>query len=202
MDRLQRLAGPRSPGNDHGSVVTEFALVAPVLFTLLLCAFELSHTLYTKVVLESMLQKAARDSTLESAASTKTQAALDQKVSDAVHQLVGSAEVKFTRKAYYSFRYASVKKEDFIDGNKNSNCDNGETYEDANRSGTWDADAGTDGRGGAKDAVVYTATVTYKHLIPIWRMLGGGEDVVLRATTVLRNQPSEDQLAPLTGTCK
>ena len=45
----------------------------------------------------------------------------------------------------------------------------GEPFEDANANGTWDEDRGSDGQGGARDAVLYVVSVSYR------RAFGVGE---------------------------
>jgi Flp pilus assembly protein TadG len=182
-------------GRDRrGATVVEFALIAPVLAVMLIGAFDIGHTLYMNAALQGVVQKTARDSALEGGTSTAAAAALDKQLADQVQVLASDSKVTISRRFYRTYAAASAKKaEAFTDVNKNGTCDAGEPYEDANLNSNWDRDGGNSGQGGAKDATVYTATVTYPRLFPFWRMVGGSETATVSATTVLRNQPYGDQ---------
>lgn len=178
----------------RGATVIEFALVAPVLAMLLLGAFDIGHMLYVESSLQGVVQKAARDSSLESGTDAEVMQALDQQVTDQVLTLAPGGEVAITRRFYRNYATAAAKKaETFTDTNNNGTCDAGEPYEDANLNSTWDLDGSNAGQGGAKDATVYTATVRYPKLFPFWKLVGGSERAAASATTVLRNQPYGDQ---------
>ena len=92
----------------------------------------------------------------------------------------------------------------YSDTNSNGRCDANEPYEDANRNSTWDADGGNAGQGGAKDATLYTVTISYPKIMPVTRLIGGSATTTLTAQTVLRNQPFGDQdvyAAPVVRNC-
>ncbi|OQW47091.1 MAG: hypothetical protein A4S16_09735 [Proteobacteria bacterium SG_bin6] len=174
----------------------EFGLIAPAFVLMLLGAFDLGHDLYMRAVLQGILQKAARDSTLESAQDAGAAASIDTKVRNQVQALAVDATVNFSRRYYRTFsQAAAARAESWTDTDGDGRCDNGEPYTDANNNSVWDADGGDSGQGGAKDKVVYTATVRYAPLIPMWRLFGlsNGDAKVLTATTVLANQPYGDQ---------
>lgn len=179
----------------RGSHAVEFAIVAPVLVLLLLAGFDTAHSLYTRAVLQGIVQKTGRDSTLETAGSDQAaQDALDAKVRRQATALYNSAQIDITRRYYRTFSEASVAQaEAWTDTNKNGRCDAGEPYQDANLNSTWDADGGNAGLGGAKDAVVYTVTMTYPRLVPVQKFITGSSTTKITATTVLRNQPYGDQ---------
>jgi len=191
----------------RGAVVVEFAIVAPVMALLLLGAFDIAHTLYTRAMLQGIVQKTARDFTLEDSASSADQRdELDARVKRQALALVNNSKIDIERRYYRSFTEASeARAEAFTDTNKNGTCDAGEPYQDENLNSTWDADGGNEGLGGAKDAVVYTVTMTYSHMFPIYRMIGGSNTVKMVAETVLRNQPYGDQGSygkPVVRNCK
>lgn len=190
---LQRLRRDR-----RGATVVEFAIIAPVMGMLLLGAFDVSHTLYMRGVLQGIVQKVARDSTLEDSADTNIQATLDARVTEQVKALANNSTVTITRRFYRTFSQASAARaETFTDSSsgiyKNGRCDNGEPYEDANRNGTWDKDGGNQGQGGAKDAVLYTVEVSYPRFFPIYKFVGGAQTTKITGSTVLKNQPYGDQ---------
>lgn len=172
--------------NSEGVTVVEFALIAPVLLISLMGVLDLSHSIYTASMLEGVIQKTARDSTIEGAAAQ--QATLDERVTDAVQRVAPGSSVTFSRRAYTAYINVS-KPEDFTDVDANGVCDHGDPYEDANGNGTFDLDRGVDGFGGARDSVAYTVTVDYPRLFPIARFINASDTSRLTETTVLRNQP-------------
>lgn len=182
--------------DQRGSTIVEFALIAPVFFLLLLGLFDVGHTLYMKGVVEGALQKAARDSTLETNTTEERLNALDDIVRQQVMTLgVTRDQISFRRRFYRTFSdAAAAKAEDWTDTNRNGICDRGEPYEDANQNNIWDADGGDAGQGGAKDATVVTVIVKYPHMFPLLGLLGKeAEDVRIVSRTVLKNQPYSDQ---------
>lgn len=185
-----------------GVSVVEFALLAPVLLTLLMGLLDLAYNMYTVQMLQGAIQNAARQSTLEGASGKA--AAIDAAVTRAVRAIAPNASLTFNRTSYSSFSVAG-RPEDYVDQNANGTCDNGELFEDANGNGTWDSDTGTAGFGGARDAVVYAVTVTYERPFPVFAFIPGQSSTyTLDARTILRNQPygaQAERPAPTTGNC-
>jgi Flp pilus assembly protein TadG len=177
-----------------GVAAVEFAIVAPVLALFLVGAFDVAHTLYMKSVLQGIVQKTGRDSALEDSSSASRQAAIDANVGSQVRLLYNTATIRYSRRFFASYTQASAKiPESWTDTNLNKRCDAGEPYVDSNNSGSWDDDGGSSGQGGAKDRVIYTVTVTYPSLLPLYRFIGGSSNKTLVATTILQNQPYSDQ---------
>lgn len=179
--RFTRLAD-----DQQGAAVAEFALITPALVMVLLGLMDLSYTLYTGTLLEGAIQKAARDATIEGAGAAA--ASLDNRVTDIVNDIAGDATIGFNRKAYANFSDVN-RPEDFTDTNTDGTCNDGEPFEDANGNATWDSDRGTAGTGGARDAVLYTVTVSYDRPFPLMKLLGFDNQVTMVARSVLRNQP-------------
>jgi Flp pilus assembly protein TadG len=185
----------------HGVSTIEFALIAPVLLMMVLGLFDLGHNMYTTSMLQGAIQQAARNSTIEGAASNA--AALDGLVTRAVRAISPGATLQFGRTSYTNFSDVG-QAEEFDDVDTDGTCNNGEPYEDANGNGTWDADRGTAGQGSARDAVLYTVTVSYPRLFPIARLIPGQTDTfTMTSQTVLRNQPYglQGQANGGTGNC-
>src|SRR3546814_1313622 len=104
-------------------------------------------------VLQGVVQKAARDSTLESAQEETTQLAINQKIEDQVKRLAANADVSISRRNFYSYtKAAQAVAEPYNDNNGNDKCDDGEPFQDNNGNGVRDADGGSEGQGGTFDA--------------------------------------------------
>lgn len=182
--------------DDSGATIVEFGFVLPILCIMMLGALDFTHSLYMQAVLQGSLQKAARDSTLESSGT----ATIDSNVEDQAQMLNKSGTVHFDRRYYRTFsEAAAAQAEPYTDTNHNGTCDGpiggtpGESFTDTNNNGVWDSDGGNSGQGGARDVVVYTATISYPRLFPIDKFIGGNGTTTLTARTVLTNQPYGDQ---------
>ncbi|MGV3768400.1 MAG: TadE/TadG family type IV pilus assembly protein [Sphingobium phenoxybenzoativorans] len=199
LNRLKRL-----PKDERGLYVTEFALVAPVFLITLLGTFDMAHGLYMQTELQGIIQKAARDLTLESGTEAAKQAALDASVEARLKNLAKNATVTFSRRNYKDFtKAAQAVAEPYTDTNANGRCDAGEPYQDNNNNSVWDKDGGDDGQGGAKDNVVYTVSVSYPRMFK-FSLIGLPATTTMQASTVLANQPYGDQsqyAAPTARNC-
>jgi Flp pilus assembly pilin Flp len=195
---LQRLRG-----NQQGVSVVEFALIAPVLLTMLMGLLDLAYNVYTAQMLQGAVQHAARKSTIEGASGDT--AAIDEVVTTAVRAIAPTATMTFSRKAYNNFGNVN-RPEDYDDVNADGTCNNGEPFEDANNDGDWDIDPGQAGFGGARDAVLYDVNINYPRAFPIFAFIPGqGSTFSMTAKVVLRNQPygtqSNSATAPTIGNC-
>lgn len=172
--------------DQRGTAFMEFALSAPLFLMLTLGGIDYCWQLYGQQVLQGAVNKAARSSALEGYVNDPS--ALDQAVLRKVRVVFKGAQVNFSRKSYESFTEVG-KPEPFTDKNGNNRYDSGECFEDMNANGNWDSDRGTSGNGSADDVVVYTASMKYNRILPVWRMLGQPQEKTLVSKTVLRNQP-------------
>ena len=183
----------------RGATVVEFAAIAPCLLMVILGVMDLGYNLYATSLLEGAIQAAARDSTIEGAEGRRVD--IDDRVRDVVDDLVFDADVEFDRRAYTDFSDIA-RPEEFTDSNGDGICNAGEPFEDANGSGAWDDDRGKAGMGGAREAVLYTVTVSYPRAFPVMGLLGFDETVSTKSRTVLRNQPYDEQdMAASVGNC-
>lgn len=182
------------PRDERGAALVEFAIIAPVMSLLLLGALDIGHSLYMRSVLQGIVQKTARDSALETGTDSTTQAAIDAKVSAQVRALANNATMTFSRRFYRTFSTAAAARaEAFTDTNGNGTCNGGEPYQDDNGNQVWDPDGGNGGQGGAKDKTLYTVSVSYPRFFPVWNLIGGTNTTVIKASTILTNQPYSDQ---------
>lgn len=182
----------RALARDTGGVsLVEFAFVGPVLILMVMGLFDIAHTQYTSSVLYGAMQKASRDLTLESAQSR--QGTIDQRVTDQVRAVMpNNATVTLQKFSHFDFSDVDLP-EEYTEQNANGRCDNNEPYVDINDNGRWDADRGRSGIGGARDVVVYEAVVSYPRMFAMFGLAGLPQNVTLRAATVLRNQPFDEQ---------
>lgn len=172
----------------RGVTVIEFALVVPVLLLIIMGMSELAYQIYVQSVLSGAVEKAGRDSGLETYVGNG--AALDAKLEAQIHAASPSAQIAETRSSFGNF--ASVGAEPYVDANKNGQYDKGESFTDVNCNGVWDA-YGVAGQGGANDVAVYNVTVKYSRLFPILSSLGLANPVTLTSQTILKNQPYQTQ---------
>lgn len=181
----------------RGVSAIEFAMIAPVFIVMLLGSLQLSLDVWAKSILSGAVQEAGRDSGLEDAHSS--QDSIDAYVGSQVHAFLPAAKMVYRRKNYQTFSDVD-RPEDFSDSNNNGVHDSGECFEDENGNGQWDADVGATGQGGARDVVVYTATMTYQELVPLSRFIGLDGERTFSATTTLMNQPFSTQADRVTKT--
>jgi Flp pilus assembly protein TadG len=184
--------------NQRGATLIEFALVAPVLMVVIMGLLDMSYRLYAKAMLEGTVQKAARDSTLQTGATATANAAIDDSVKAAFKQVNGrvtDSNFTFTRRNFANFTSAGKMEPSTGPGGQ---CAAGYTYVDVNNSGSWD-DGALAGQGGANDATLYTVQVSYTSLFPVNALFGASSTQVIKASTVLRNQPYNVQASRTAG---
>ncbi|MBB6122473.1 TadE/TadG family type IV pilus assembly protein [Sphingobium subterraneum] len=185
---------PALKQDEKGAAAVEFAVVSTAFLTLLMGGFDMGHTLYTQAVMQGIVQKAARNSSLETGTSAAKQDELDAEVRAAVKDLNKSLtdnDIQITRNYYHDFTTAAAKTPEDVGGD--GVCSPGEKYFDRNFSGSYDSDGGANGQGGAKDAVVYSVSTTYPRLFPVATLVGASPNVTITATTLLANQPYGEQ---------
>ena len=174
-------------GDQRGTTIIEFAVVAPVLLMIIIGGMEIGHLGYVKGITRAALQVAARDSGLES--NNSNQNAVDAAVRDRIKTVIPNASISIQRRSYTDFTDVNTP-EDFNDSNGNGLYDPNECFTDMNRNARWDADRGrSNSQGGADDVVLYTVSVSYDKIFPLWKLIGQPSTNVISAETTLRNQP-------------
>ena len=179
----------------RGVTVIEFAMVMPVMLLLMMGLGDLGYKVYVESILVGAIQKSGRDATIQGAGGRL--ADLDSAVIDAVRDVAPSARYLSSRKNYAKF--GNISPEYFTDTNGNDVYDAAsECFVDVNGNGIWDADPGVAGQGGASDVTVYTITISYPRLFPMYGFLGWSPVDTASATTILKNQPyaSQNAFAP------
>lgn len=177
-------------GDRRGATAIEFAIVAPVMCLLLMGLCDLAYQSYVQAILTGAIQKAGRDSTIQGASDRTDQ--LDTAVMTMVRKVAKNATFTSSRKSYAQF--SDMTAEPFTDSNHNGVYDAAsECFTDINGNGTWDADRGASGQGGANDVVLYSMTISYPRLFPMFGLIGWPSVVTTGASTVLKNQPYANQ---------
>jgi TadE-like protein len=181
----------RRAGQDRrGVTAVEFGLIAPTFLMLLLGIFDMGYNVYARAILDGAVQKAGRDSALETGAGAVD--ALDAKVKENLGSLKAGATFDYERRNYRDFAKVGLP-EDLDDKNNNGSRDAGECFTDENANGSWDEDLGKDGVGGARDVVLYTVRMQYDRKFPLYGLIGLSKTTTIASATVLRNQPYGDQ---------
>lgn len=195
--------------NEDGATLLEFGVIAPVFLFMLLGTFEIGYGIYMRSALNGAIQQAARDATLQQASDPESRRQTDNEVRailKKVNKSLEDSDIKIVRKNYID--YSNVERmEDYEDENDNGTCDNGEEYVDENGNDKWGT-VGRAGNGGARDAVLYSITVSYDSVFPLGTFVRDAKNPdaaftlkgltsrrTLRAETLLKNQPFGDQLA-------
>lgn len=181
-----------------GVSAIEFTLIAPVFLMLIMGIFDVGQMGYGLSVLNGAVQKAARDSSLE----TSNTEAADNLVKKQVKGIFPGATFHSTRTSYYDFVDIG-RAERWNDANNDGDCNNHESYVDENGNGRWDEEIGVQGNGGASDVVIYRFTVTYKTTFAIPFMPNQWNQRNLTATAIRKNQPfaTQDGYGSTAGTC-
>lgn len=182
--------------DNEGGALIEFAIVAPVLIVMIMGIFDISHTQYTGSVLYGALQKAGRDIGLENAAGREVD--IDTRVREHVSAVMPNNGTLTIRKLSHTDFSDVAIPEEYTDVNRDGRCNNNDPYIDTNGNSRWDPDRGRSGIGGARDVIVYEATVTYPRLFPMYGLAGLPQNVTVKASTVLRSQPFDEQTARTT----
>lgn len=207
----------RIGANQSGVSVTEFGLIAPAVFVMIMGTFDIGHQMYVNTVLNGALQEVGRDSALEGATNSSEQLAIDNKLKDTVEEVIPGASlycattnsstppskpwVCVKRRYYKTFSKAATAQAESVIENPNNadgRCDAGENFMDANHNGVWDEDGGNTGQGGAKDVVIIEVKINYDRIFPAAKMIGYDGEVELVSDSVIANQPygQQTQYAP------
>ena len=186
----------------RGVSAVEFALVAPVLITMLIGGLDLGYQAYARSVLQGALNDLARTGSLEGpdlrCSGETTEAQIACAVEKRSESVARNATYDFNIKSYYEFSDVGRGEKLVTDYNHNGSFDEGDCFQDLNENEEFDAVAGREGIGGADDVVFYDVTLTMPRLLPMAGMLGWSNEYEIHATTAVRNQPYARQSVPPT----
>lgn len=200
MRRRANWLGRRLAKDASGATIVEFAVVAPVFLSVVMFSFDIGYMVYARSQLTGLVNAVGRASTLETA-NDVTRATMDAELTDQVHKLVPHGSVEFERVSFSNYGLAQARAEPFVDTNDSNSCDAGESFLDLNDNRQHDLDGARVGGGGARDVVIYTVTLTYDRLFPVAGLIGLDPTVSVQAQTLLKNQPFDRQVQPVTRVC-
>ena len=176
----------------RGATIVEFAIIIPVLCTILAAGLELGYRMYLGSIVQGALLEASRRATV----GDRTSDQIDQIIKDRVAMLSNEANVRTIKKESF-FNFSNVGKPEKItsDTDPIGTYNKGDCYEDANNNSVYDTNTNS-GLGTADDIVRYTVTVEYPNIMPVSKLLGWGTKQSIAASTVLRNQPFTSRAQP------
>lgn len=194
MLRSFQIVFRRLRGDSTGAAALEFGFVAPVLIMAVLGIMELGMILFVTSLLEGSVRTAARFGiTGYAPASVSREEQIRDILEENTAGLIDMAEVTFTQYVYENFADIG-KPEPYVDDSPaNGSYDAGESYQDVNGNGQWDADMGVAGVGGPGAVVIYKVSYDWPLLTPyLADILGEGGKIPLEASIVVRNEPFPD----------
>ena len=178
--------------DQRGVTVLEFALILPVMLTLIFGGLELGYRAYLGAVIQGALLEVARVASV----GNKTEDQIDTLIKGRIGVLTAIGNVKSIQKESF-FNFSNVGKPEKITSDTDpigvynaTDC-----YEDANNNNRYDTTLNS-GIGTADDIVRYKVTVTYPDLLPAKGFLGWGNEQTIVASTVLRNEPFAGRSQP------
>lgn len=174
----------------RGTSATEFALVAPPLFLILVGILEVGMILLLTTLMEGSVREAARFGITGYQVAGQSRAdTIRAIVAERTVGLVDMDQLQISYQVYQSFEQIG-QAEPFVDGNANGVYDAGESFVDVNGNGAWDADMGVAGVGGPGDVVVYTLTYNWPLMTGLLTpLLGEAGSFPIRAAIAVRNEP-------------
>lgn len=169
----------------RGATIVEFALILPVLCTLLLGVLDLGYRSYVTSIVQGALHEAARMATVGGVPITT----IETHVQNRLQRFSNNATITVTTRSYADFTGVGIPETITSDTAPIGTYNTGDCYEDYNGNGHYDLDRGRSGLGGAEDVVYFEVTMTYPHIVPLGRFLGWSNNVTITQNTLLRNQP-------------
>jgi Flp pilus assembly protein TadG len=176
---------PRIASDRRGATIVEFALVMPILLTILLTTLEFGYQGYVNAMVQGAMTKAARLATVGG----RTSADVEKMIKDEVGQIVDRQYISVETRSYYNFSNVGYAEKITQDTDPKTVYNKGDCYEDANNNGQYDTSLGSAGLGTADDITYYRVTANYPPLTPISGFVSWMGKRSVSATIALRNQP-------------
>ena len=188
--------------DERGTSAVEFGLLAIPLFTLILGGIDLGYQNYVRALMQGSLNDAARIAAVEDPEFATVGETTPEQVESLVRDIAGSvandATLVVIEKSYQDFSDIGNPEPLMTDHNGNGQYDedDGDCWEDTNRNGDFDTNAGSDGLGGASDVVVFTANIKMPRLLPLHKFIDVSPTIDMTLETAIRNQPYAGQGTP------
>lgn len=176
--------------NAEGITTLEFALVAPVLLTMVFGIVEIGVLLFTSMVIESAVSNTSRlGKTGYTGTNISRQQTIMNMLTTSSKGMLDMSKVVITTKSYSNFDKVGDP-EPYTDLNNNGTRNSNEPYNDINGNGQYDTDMGKAGLGGADDVVVYTVSYPWQIMTPVLQQLMGTNGTyTLSSRVVVKNEP-------------
>ena len=187
---------------EKGATITEFAFVLAPMLLLVMGGLELAYESYLRAAMQGALSDAARRGSVQNPSFTQAGDTLEEQVEAAIMQVAlnvaPDAQVDVTQLSYFDFSDVGRPEQLMTDHDGNGEYDeeDGDCFEDANRNGEFDLDAGADGRGSADDVVMYRAQITAPRLLPTESFTPFADEFTITLETAIRNQPYDNRATP------
>ena len=183
--------------HQRGTSATEFAMLAPVMVTLIAGSIEAAHFLMVKIALEGAVSTAAREAVARLDLSDDARdAQMRTRITAlmAPHKPAPTKTITISTTVYRSF--GNSYPEGYTDDNGNGLYDVGEPFQDRNKNGVRDSDVAVAGKmGDVGDVVAYHVVFPtapyFTFLTPLF-----GREIPLTSSTVARNEPEKAVITP------
>ncbi len=180
--------GLDAAGDDRGSAIVEFGLVAPLVLAIIFGIIEFSGIVFAQNLLEGGASQASRFGII---GSTPSGSSRDRAIRKIIEKnalgIIEADAVRVETLAYESFG-AVGQAEPFDDANGNGTFDEDEGFQDVNGNGERDEDQGKAGAGDGDQVVLYRLSYDWDIMVPIFRPFFG-DQITLQAATAVRNEP-------------
>ncbi|HEX7872932.1 MAG TPA: TadE/TadG family type IV pilus assembly protein [Sphingobium sp.] len=188
----------------RGASLPEFGLICIPLFTLLLGGMDMGYQLYVRAVMQGALQNASRLTTVLTDSTLSNDTTIETALKAEIEKIAPKgATVTVTKGSFYQFSAINQMEPLTKDINGNGVLDapnssgQKDCWLDVDDDGTRNVVVnGKTGIGGADDLVKYSATVSYKRLLPIYRFVNMSDTATMSASIMARRQPYRDQDPP------
>lgn len=172
----------------EGVTMIEFAIIAPVMFLLLIGFIELSLIFTTYLVLEGATtvgSRIGRTGYTESGSSREDY--IRSEIIRLSAGLIDSRRIVIQELAYDNFNNIG-KPEPCTTPGDTAPCPNG--YVDVNHNGQWDADQGVENAGGRSDVVLYRVSYPWTVFTPLMNIIIGdvSGQITITATATVKNE--------------
>lgn len=177
--------------NKKGVTAVEFAFAAPILFSLLIGAFEIGHLMFANAILEGAVREAARRGVTGFAPCGLTR---EEYIAAVVQsQMIGFNDPDkrtVTYRVYENFNDVGRAEELTVDNGTPGVYDPGDEFVDENGNLEWDSDIGVAGLGSAGSVVVYDIAYNVDLLTSFFaKATGIPSSIQLSARAAVRNEP-------------